>query len=102
MDAAVQKFLEYAGILGPIIIFLGIYIILKDKQIKALQKTITDQGDRRVADAQQVNEGLMELNDKWMAALTQNTAALNEMRTVLMLIREDRNRARSRPPPGGE
>lgn len=100
MDEAVSRFLETAGILGPIVIFLGWYIWAKDKQIKALSKQLTDIQEARINDAKGVNAGLMELNDKWMEALQANTMALNEMRTVLTLIREDRQR-QSRRPPGG-
>jgi len=101
MDEAAQKFLETAGILGPIVIFLGWYIWSKDKHIKAVTKTLTEIQENRIKDAKGVNAGLMELNDKWMDALNANTTALNEMRTVLTLIREERARTSRRPPGGG-
>lgn len=100
MDEAVGKFLEHAGVMGPIVIFLGWYIWAKDKQIKAQHKQIIDLQENRINDAKGVNDGQMKLNDKWMEVLQSNTTALNEMRTVLTLIREDRAR-QSRRPPGG-
>ncbi len=88
MDEAVNEFLRNAGILGPIIIFLGWYIWAKDKQIKVKDKVIETVQESRVQDAKTVNAALMELNDKWLNALNANTSATNELKTVMTLIRE--------------
>ncbi len=97
MDAAVNEFLRNAGILGPIIIFLGWYIWAKDKQIKVKDKVIEAVQEARVQDAKSVNEALMELNDKWLNALNANTTATSELKTVMTLIRETMQRVSRRP-----
>ncbi len=97
MDAALNEFLRNAGILGPIIIFLGWYIWAKDKQIKLKDKVIETVQEARVQDAKTVNEALMELNDKWLNALNANTATTKELHGVMTLMRETMARASRRP-----
>ena len=99
MDAALNEFLRNAGILGPIIIFLGWYIWAKDKQIKLKDKVIETVQEARVQDAKSVNEAMMELNDKWLTALNANTTATSELKTVMTLIRETMQRVSGRPRP---
>jgi endo-beta-N-acetylglucosaminidase D len=87
MEAAVQELLRNAGILGPIVIFFGWYILLKDRQIKDLQNQLKEANEARVKDAQGQVAELMGLNDKWVAALNANTVVLSEIKTLIAILR---------------
>jgi hypothetical protein len=98
MEAAVQELLRNAGILGPIVIFFGWYILLKDRQIKDLlnqlkeaneahSKQLKEANEARVKDAQGQVAELMGLNDKWVAALNGNTVVLSEIKTLIAILR---------------
>lgn len=94
MEQAVRELLRNAGILGPIVIFFGWYILLKDRQIKDLQNQLKEANEARVKDAQGQVAELMGLNDKWVSALNANTGVLQEIKTVIAILRSG-----SRPPP---
>jgi hypothetical protein len=83
VTSAVTSFLESAGTLAPVLLAFGWYILKKDRQITALQTALTEAHESRVRDAQAVTEGLIKLNDKWMAALNANTSAMNSIREAL-------------------
>jgi hypothetical protein len=83
VTSAVTSFLESAGTLAPVLLAFGIYILKKDKRIDALQAEVAEAHEARVRDAQAVTEGLIKLNDKWMAALNANTTAMNNIREAL-------------------
>lgn len=91
MEAAVQELLRNAGILGPIVIFFGWYILLKDRQIKDLMAQLKEANDARVKDAQGQVAELMGLNDKWVSALNANTVVLSEIKTLITILRPKRH-----------
>lgn len=88
MEAAIQELLRNAGILGPIVIFFGWYILLKDRQIKSLQAELKEANLARVKDAQGQVAELMALNDKWVSALNANTGVLTEIKTLIAILRK--------------
>lgn len=96
MEDAVHELLRNAGILGPIVIFFGWYILLKDRQIKDLQNQLKEANEARVKDAQGQVAELMGLNDKWVAALNANTVVLQEIKTLIAVLRS--KRSGSEPP----
>jgi len=87
-----------AGILGPILIAVGWYTLRLQGQLK-------DSQEKRVEDAQKVVAQLLELNDRWNAALVQATASnesLGESLTRLHeALRELRDLFRTLPPARG-
>ncbi|MGD9749364.1 MAG: hypothetical protein AB7W59_00050 [Acidimicrobiia bacterium] len=87
MEQAVHELLRNAGILGPIVIFFGWYILLKDRQIKELQGQLKEANEARVKDAQGQVAELMSLNDKWVSALNANTVVLQEIKTLITILR---------------
>lgn len=87
MEQAVHELLRNAGILGPIVIFFGWYILLKDRQIKELQGQLKEANEARVKDAQGQVAELMGLNDKWVSALNANTVVLQEIKTLITILR---------------
>jgi hypothetical protein len=87
MQEAVQELLRNAGILGPIVIFFGWYILLKDRQLKDMAAQLAAVNDARVKDAQAQVAELMNLNDKWVTALNSNTVVLQEIKTLITIIR---------------
>jgi len=96
MEEALEKFLETAGILGPIVVFLGWYVWTKDKQIKELLEKLEKNHEARTRDAQEVQDALLKFNTTWSEALNANTAAMGEIKTLLVILRERTSR---RPPP---
>lgn len=106
MNEAVQELLKNAGILGPIVIFFGWYILLKDRQIAAERKAAAEErtalvnelkesNEARIRDAHQQINALMGLNDKWMAALNANTVVMSEIKTLLAVFRNRRDMPRA-------
>ena len=94
MQEAVQELLRNAGILGPIVIFFGWYILLKDRQLKEMRQELKEANESRVKDAQGQVAELMSLNDKWVTALNANTVVLQEIKTIFAIIRERRRHDR--------
>lgn len=87
MEPAVTKLLETAGLLGPILVLFGWYILSKDREIRELRIQLSEAQEARTKDAKAVVTELMELNDKWVAALNGNTSVLQETRTMLTIFR---------------
>lgn len=83
MTEAVQELLRTGGILAPIVILFGWYILNKDREIKELRKELSEAHEARTRDAQGVVTELMGMNDKWTGALNSNTLVLSEIKTLI-------------------
>ncbi len=68
-EIIVTKFLEYGGILAPIVIFLGWYVFKMHTRLEILYK-------ERLNDANKVTDKLISLHEKAHSAITQVNASI--------------------------
>lgn len=81
MPEAVINALINAGILGPILIAAGWYVL-------HLQRKLTESQEKRVEDAQKVAGQLLELNDRWAEIFSEQSAADEDQKRLLESLRE--------------
>lgn len=81
MPEAVVNALINAGILGPILIASGWYVL-------HLQRKLSESQEKRVEDAQKVASQLLELNDRWAEVVSEQTEAANEQKHLIESVRE--------------
>lgn len=87
--------------MGPVVGLFAWYIVQKDKENAKLRKELKESNDaraedneKRVADAKEVNEALIGMNDKWMEVLSDNTQALDKSRMIQKMILKELEKAR--------
>lgn len=93
MPEPVVTALINAGILGPILIAVGWYVL-------QLQRKLDDAQGKRVEDAQRVAEQLLELNDRWAEVVGEQANAFQEQKHLIQGVSELLKELRSalRPP----
>jgi hypothetical protein len=105
MTDAVQELLRTGGILAPIVILFGWYILNKDRELKEVRKELSESQEARTADAKAITAELINLNDKWMAAINANTQVMNSNTQVMsdikgIIARDSQSGYRGRRPGG--
>lgn len=80
MPESVVNALVNAGILGPILIAAGWYVL-------HLQRKLSESQEKRVEDAQKVAVQLLELNDQWAGVVAEQVAAQEEQKRLVEGVR---------------
>lgn len=88
MDPEILKGLINLGVIGPFVALFAWYIVQKDKEIKEMRDALIKKQDERIADTKQVIDKLMDLNDKWMSVLSDNTKSMERTRFALKSIQQ--------------
>lgn len=89
MDAVVHMILQTGGVLAPILVLFGWYILQKDKRERELHMKLMEVQEKRIADAQMVANRVMEISDQWAATFQENTRAIDEVRALISQLRVD-------------
>lgn len=87
MDAVATEMLRIA-ILGPVVVALAIYTWKLHRENRDLQKENRECHEKRVADAQQVTEKVLQLNDRWNQTIGTFSALMTEQKTAAAEVRE--------------
>jgi hypothetical protein len=109
MPDAVISALVNAGILGPVLIALGVYVLRRDaahekaiaaheKAHAALQAKLDEAQGKRVDDAQKVAGVLLELNDRWQKLLADSVRTSKDANLTMERIRETLDKVWDRLP----
>lgn len=80
MPDSVVNALVNAGILGPIIIAAGWYVL-------HLQRKLSESQEKRVVDAQKVAAQLLDLNDRWAEVVGEQVGAIEEQKRLIEGVR---------------
>ncbi len=83
MPPAVINALVNAGILGPILLAVGWYVLRLQRQLTEAHAKTTEAHEKRVDDAQRVATQLLELNDRWAQIVAAQVAASEEQQRLI-------------------
>jgi hypothetical protein len=83
MPEAVTDALINAGILGPILVAVGWYVLRLQRQLTDAHAKTAEAQEKRVEDAQRVATQLLELNDRWSETVAAQSAAFDEQRNLI-------------------
>jgi len=94
VDDALKAFLANAGILGPILVAVGWYVLRLGRENRVLIQDLKEIQEKRTADAQAVTERILDVTDRFnqisqdtQIALTQNTQAIVDLKEAIRDIR---------------
>lgn len=99
MPDIVVSALVNAGVLGPVLAAVWLYLIRRDREhasvIETLQKKLEEAHtkaleaqNKRVEDAQKVAGTLLELNDRWQGVVANSVRTTSEMNRTMERISE--------------
>ncbi len=87
MDTVATELIKIS-ILGPILIALGTYCWKLHRENQDLQERLDEVHDKRTADAQQVQQVLLQLNDRWNQTFTAHIALMEAQKDIMAEVKE--------------
>ncbi len=81
MPDSVISALINAGVLGPVLIAVGWYVLRLQRELRVTQ-------EKRVEDAQRVATQLLDLNDRWSEVVAEQTHAFEQQQQLIVRVHE--------------